>query len=139
MSGHEFEPHPALEEHLALTRKDYHPPQATPYHETVDDLRRELASEAETFRKRAELHCVVFQRGEPEPTAPERDAYIGSLMAGNYAYTLAAVLKVAGEDFGPEVCERLACVADDILTNGDDHDRNADVMPAAATEATATR
>jgi hypothetical protein len=105
---------------------------ATAYHETVDDLRRELAGEAMTFRKQMKPHqAAVFAAREKHEDVPaaERAAYIGCLMAANYAYTLAAVLAVAG-DFGQEVRERLACVADDILTNGDDHERNADVMPA---------
>jgi len=107
------------------------PRMATAYHETVDDLRRELAGEALTFRKQMKPHqAVVFAAQEKHEDVPpaEREAYIGCLMAANYAYTLAAILRVAG-DFGQEVCERLACVADDILTNGDDRERNADVMP----------
>jgi hypothetical protein len=107
---------------------------ATAYHETVDDLRRELASECETFRRRKDLHrgAAFPPRAGAEPADAERDAYLGCLMAGTYAYTLAAVLRVAGEEFGQETAARLASVADDILTNGDDHDRNADVRPADA-------
>jgi hypothetical protein len=112
---------------------------ATPYHQTVDDLRRELVGEAATFREQMKPHQKVVyglrdakRAGETvrEPAAEERDAYIGCLMAGTFAYTLAAVLGAAGEAFGQGVCERLACVADEILTNGDDRDRNADVLPA---------
>lgn len=128
----------ALAEHLAAVRPPGQRPWATAYHETVDDFRRELASESAMFHKRMKPHLEVTHElyetkraGRParEPTAAENDAYTGCLMAGNYAYTLAAVLQLAGEAFGQEVAERLACVADDILINGDDHDRNADVMP----------
>ena len=102
----------------------------TIYHETVTDFRAELVVTAHGFRERMALY-----RGRPaaDLTDMERDAYTGTLMAGNYAYTLAAVLGEAGK-FGPEVQQRLATIADDILMNGDDHDRNADVMPAAAAE-----
>jgi hypothetical protein len=99
----------------------------TIYHETVTEFRAELAQSASGFRDRTALY-----RGRPAAglTGVERDAYTGCLMAGNYAYTLAAVLGEAGK-FGPEVQQRLATVADDILMNGDDRDRNADVMPEA--------
>ena len=108
------------------------------YHTTVDNFRRVLAAEADGFHKTMEPYskkvngaCLARRAGQPHeaPTRAEQDAYLGCLMAGSYGYTLAAVLAVAAE-FGPEVQQRLACVADDILINGDDHDRNADVMPA---------
>jgi hypothetical protein len=127
----------ALREHLAaVARREQ--PWATAYHQTVDDLRRELAGESAKFHDRADSHrAAVFAAREENREAPaaERDAYIAGLMAGSYAYVLAAVLRVAGEQFGQKLAGRLACVADDILVNGDDHDRNADVMPAGAQKA----
>jgi hypothetical protein len=50
-------------------------------------------------------------------------------MAYGYSYALAAILGVAEREFGPEVARRLAAGADQILTNGDFDDLNADVMP----------
>lgn len=101
----------------------------TGYHETVTAFRQELAGEAVTF------HAVAGRNRASAWTddAPlvNRDAYLSGLMAGTYAYTLAVVLGDAAR-FGAEVQQHLATVADDIITNGDDLGRNADVMPAEA-------
>lgn len=97
---------------------------STIYHETVAEFRAELVETAHGFRERIDL----YRKPAGQMTTAEKDARVGNLMAGNYAYTLAAVLGAAAE-FGREVQEKLATIADDILMNGDDHDRNADVMP----------
>lgn len=124
---------------------------ATPYHASVNDFRRELAGESAMFHKRMGPHrdvafAAMTAKRAGQEHAPlsqaEEDAYIGCLMAGSYAYTLAAVLRVAEQEFGREVVVRLACVADDIITNGDDHDRNADVadvITPSASESEASR
>ena len=99
----------------------------TAYHETVTAFRKELAAEAANFhRASTELHTEAHADQAPMVT---REAYLGCLMAGTYGYTLAAVLAEAAR-FGAEVQQHLAGVADDIITNGDDSARNADVMPA---------
>jgi hypothetical protein len=100
----------------------------TPYHDSVDGLRRELVATSERFRQDAAAFMPPsLAAAEPMHNA----AYIGSLMAGTYSYTLAAVLGYARREFGEDVAHELACVADNLLMNGDDADvpYNADVMP----------
>lgn len=109
---------------------------ATNYHETVTDFRRELAAAAESWNRGSEHYFKLVHAQPPAETPAEiRDAYAGTLMAYGYSYTLAAVLGVAEREFGLKVAERLAFEADEILTNGDFGDLNADVMPAGKTEA----
>jgi hypothetical protein len=106
---------------------------ATAYHETVTDLRRTLVKAAEEWHKTNEHYFGLMHAQPPSETPAEiRDAYAGSLMAAGYAYTLAAILGVAERKFGPEVAKRLAFDTDEILTNGDFDDLNADVMPGPA-------
>lgn len=59
----------------------------------------------------------------------------GELMAGSYAYTLAAVLKVAEIELGPEAARQLGRIAEEILENGDFDDWNADVSGLAGDQA----
>src|SRR5262249_38682515 len=94
----------ALAEHLAAVCPDK-AQWATPYHRTVDGLRRELAESAAKFE---EMHGPYLAAGaaryeaklaglSPEPLPQSvRDAGMAALLAGSYAYTLAAVLRVAG-------------------------------------------
>lgn len=110
----------------------------TIYHESASAFRKELAESAADFRQWMKPHqsrVFAFQNAVREGTPhddlsmADRDAYTGCLMASNYAYALAAILGEAAK-FGPEAQRHLAAVADDILMNGDDHDRNADVRAA---------
>ena len=109
------------------------PPVAgTGYHHSVDDFRRDLMADATAWHAMlSEYRKLMYDRGTPREEIPEsaHDAHHASLMAWQYAYALAAVLKVAEIDFGPETARRLACVADDIGQNGDEDDLNADVAP----------
>lgn len=108
----------------------------TIYSGSVTDFRRELVASAEMFEKMhrpysaqsfAALQAQCTGRPRPEVPAAVRDADLSGLMARTYAYTLAAVLAVAEREFGHEVAARLACKADDIITNGDGDALNADV------------
>lgn len=109
---------------------------ATAYHQTIDDLRRALVGSSANWEKMsAEYHDQVMRsRTGDGPNVPDvvSDAYMASLMAMSYSYTLAAVLKVAQQELGEKAARRLAFEADEILTNGDFDNLNADVMPASA-------
>jgi hypothetical protein len=97
----------------------------TIYSGSVTDFRRDLVHES------GRQHDVSHSYREWKPGTPQGDAWAGALMAANYSYALAAVLAVAEREFGHEVAARLACKADDILTNGDGAALNADVTPDA--------
>lgn len=102
----------------------------TIYHHSVAGFRRQLAQAAQAYRKASEEYFAGLQgKKRAEVTDTERDAYMGTLMAYGYCYTLAAVLGVAERELGPQSARRLATIADDILTNGDFDDLNADVGP----------
>jgi len=103
------------------------------YYETVDDLRRELVEVVQQWRLIKDTHRIA--RYDENAPQVQRDAYLTGLMAGNYAYTLAAVLGVAQREFGNAVASRLTSVAAGILTNGDGSDLNADVVPQPEPEA----
>ena len=95
-------------------------------YETVSDLRRGLVSSAATWQEHADRH-----HGSRTETRAAGDAYAGNLMAGCYAYTLAAVLGAAAAEYGEAVAKRLAWIAASVMIDGDDGDLNADVAPAA--------
>jgi hypothetical protein len=110
---------------------------ATTYHASVKDFRRGLVESADMFHEFKDKHSEAFtaaakarREGQMDAHGAPSDAYTASLMAGHYAYTLAAILSIAEREFGEQVADRLANAADNILMNGDDHDCNADVMPA---------
>lgn len=139
----------ALSEHIAAVR-GRSAEAGTAYHESVTDFRRELVKSAVMWEK---LHAPYWDATHAfhvaklaaaagsEPVRPDQalfDAASAGMMASSYAYTLAAVIAVAQKNFGEEVAAALACVADDLLINGDDDPGwNADVMPPEDTEATA--
>lgn len=106
---------------------------ATNYHTTVDDFRRTLVSSSAAWEKMSTEHNDRIMRarteGGPEVPGVVSDAYMASLMAMSYSYTLAAVLKVAERELGVEAARMLAFEADEILTNGDFDNLNADVVP----------
>jgi hypothetical protein len=104
---------------------------STIYHHSAAEFRRGLMSAAVHWNDVADQYGAVWDRPRGERPAAELDAHAGSLMAGAYAYTLAAILRVAEEELGPQSARRLATIADDMLTNGDDDDLNADVKPGA--------
>src|SRR5215469_994656 len=104
---------------------------ATAYHETVTDFRRVLAERAENWKRASERYFGLLHAQPPgETPSAVRAAYAGTLGAYGYSYALAAILGVAEREFGPEVAKRLAFDADEILTNGDFDELNADVIPA---------
>jgi hypothetical protein len=104
---------------------------ATPWHETVDDFRRELMESHADWREGARRYSACARAEGAKPVASA--AHTASLMAASYSYALAAVLAVARREFGEHVVKRLAFKAADIITDGDDDDLNADVKPAEAT------
>jgi hypothetical protein len=109
--------------------------QGTSYHASVDDFRRCLAKAYLQWGQDREKYGKLVYPSRREdggkPTDAERDAYAASMMAASYAYTLAAVIKLAGQDFGQEVALALANEADNLLMNGDDDPGwNADVIPS---------
>jgi hypothetical protein len=147
----------ALREHLEVTRaaRGADPAGAgwvTNYHQTLADLRGELMEASLMFHEMGELHRKVARgwlderRCLPPGTEPEAprpvaamDADVATLMASSYAYTLAAIIRFAGEHFGPEVANGIAFEIDEILTNGDFDGLNADVMPEGKSAPGATQ
>ena len=130
----------ALAEHVAATREGYQSPDDTPYSGTVTDFRAELMVTSrmwsETERPyREQVHAAlkaVRGTGKPPVIQPAvADAHCACMMAASYSYTLAAMLGYAEKNFGHATAARLACLADNILMNGDDGEHNADVTPAA--------
>lgn len=131
----------ALREHVAAARGES-PERGLLYHENVTELRRTLMNASVMYTKMGKPYSdqafawinarrAAEEAGQPEPPRPPqpvRDADMACMMAASYAYTLAAVLRLAG-DLGPEVARKLATAADDILVNGDFEDLNADVTP----------
>lgn len=102
-------------------------PKPTLYHDSVDDLRRELMTSHVHYAKEVDRYRPKALAGS-DPM--QVTAYMSSLSAGSYCYTLAAILGHAADKFGQEVADELGRLADDILTNGDDDNINADVRPA---------
>lgn len=132
----------ALREHLAVVR-GCDPEPGTMYHESITDFRRTLVQSALMWDKTGEPYRTAMfawldewraaeKAGSKEPVRPPqavRDADAACMMASSYAYTLAAVIRLAGERFGQEAARILANAADDILVNGDFDSPNADVLP----------
>lgn len=107
-------------------------PKPTLYHDSVDHLRRDLIAGYQTYLARADQYFALTIRPDIPPTKDAiSDARDASAAAFNVSYTLAAVLGYAARQFGDDVAHALACVADNVLYNGDDGDEphNADVMP----------
>jgi|SRR5690606_26323887 len=101
---------------------------ATNYHKSIDDLRRDLMKGSAHWNKVADEYAP---NGDGERTTAVISAYTASLMAGSYAYTLAAILGYARK-YGEHVAHELAFEADEILTNGDFEDMNKDVAEMSA-------
>lgn len=95
---------------------------------TVSDLRRGLvgSSGADHWQETASRY---FGCKTPEAA---RDAYVSSLMAASYSYTLAAVLGVAAREYGQAIARRLAWIAASVMIDGDDNDLNADLRDPAS-------
>lgn len=92
----------------------------------VRRLREELFQSSRSFQASADdLSGLALDADEIT-----KIAYVASLMAANYAYTLAALLKVAEEEFGPDAAERLAGKADAIMSDGDENSYNEDLEAA---------
>lgn len=94
------------------------------YHGSVDDFRRSLMKAHASWERESKTYQCE-PGGEPERIRAV--AHSAALMAGSYAYTIAALVKYA-QRFGSHVAHDLAFVADDILMNGDDDNLNADVI-----------
>ncbi len=108
-------------------------PKPTLYHDSVDHLRRDLIAGYETHRAMADKYFAATIRTDIPPVRDAiSDARDASAAAYNVSYTLAAVLGYAAREFGEDVAHKLACVADNVLANGDDGDvpHNADILPA---------
>jgi hypothetical protein len=94
----------------------------TPTAETTDPvtaIRRQLVTASVSWQKRS-----IRDDGNLDPAA---------CMAANYAYTLAAALKLVQDHHGTDAAEQLAREVDEILTDGDFDDINADVTPGSTT------
>lgn len=104
----------------------------TPYHASVTDFRRKLVEASDKWWETSERHFP--QRAEG---GAHLDAYAAAMMAGGYAYTLAAILRVASDRYGPDVAHTLACIADDLLMNGEGKPFNDDVKPPKSAGGTA--
>lgn len=102
---------------------------ATNYHESIDHLRRDLMKGNAHWEKVAKDYGSTPDDQVRSPA--EVAAFAGSLMAASYSYTLAAILGYARK-YGEHVAHDLAFEADEILTNGDFEDMNADVKPGEA-------
>jgi hypothetical protein len=101
--------------------------EGTYYHDSVDHLRRDLMKAHTAWFKAADQSRPEQAAGaDPAQVA----AYSAALMASSYSYTLAALIGYARR-YGEHIPHALACVADDILMNGDDDNLNADVQPDA--------
>jgi hypothetical protein len=101
------------------------------YHDNVGHLRRDLMAAHLAMLDRSQRYMnAVLSREKIGPREAFSDAWQAATAAYNTSYALAAVLGVAAKEFGDEVANRLAFVADDLLANGDvDPGHNADVTP----------
>lgn len=90
--------------------------------ETLHDFRASLIAASRAWESDAETH---WNAAENKPL----EGHGGPAMAAAYSYVLAAVLRIAKDDYGLEVAHALAAEADEIFRNGDFDDLNADVMP----------
>lgn len=108
---------------------------ATNYHESIDHLRRSLMKGNAHWEKVAEQYSNFSEEKARVPS--EAAAFAAASMAGSYSYTLAAILGYARK-YGEHVAHDLAFEADEILTNGDFEDMNADVKPGDAESSTST-
>jgi hypothetical protein len=104
--------------------------QPTNYHESVEDFRCDLMKGVSHWNEVATERFDNARRAGAD--TDEAIAYMASLMAGSYAYTLAAVIGYARK-YGEDVAHDLAFLADEILTNGDFDGLNTDVMPEQPT------
>lgn len=100
-------------------------------HHSVTEFRQQLVRAAEAWNKQKEEYFRQVHQPAAETPRAVLDAYAGTMMAGSYAYTLAAILGQAEREFGPQIARRLASAADEILTDGDFDDMNADVRADA--------
>jgi hypothetical protein len=125
----------ALREYvLGVKGENPSPEPATAYHETVTEFRRELIGSHLLWMKAMAPHRdVVFTAQDTGKLASTKhpavhDAYLASMMAAAYSYTLAAVIERAMK-LDQETGGILACIADSILTNGGEDGICADVWP----------
>lgn len=96
------------------------------YSENRDAFRASLVKTSAAYFKVSE---------DTPPTAGDMTsahAHRGNVMAGTYAYTLAAAIKLVEEAHGPDAADEIASRIEDILVNGDDADTNADVSAGVA-------
>jgi hypothetical protein len=105
---------------------------ATNYHESTDALRRELCR-ASLFHSR-NADQFMGDGYNPDGDVAAKVAAVGSTMAANYAYVLAATLKFARDQFGDKVADALAFEVDEMVTNGDFDDHNRDILAVLEAE-----
>lgn len=99
------------------------------YHDSADDLRREMLRVWE----RTEHLCEQLRHAKPG--TPDSFRLLDNLTLNNYAYNLAALLGWIGREFGDDAKWRAALVMDDSLMNGDGDGLNDDLIPSPAVEA----
>jgi len=104
------------------TREDKETPVI--YSENRQEFRRELVRVANQYGQTS----LGYRAGDDNEAAS--DAHQGNLMAGCYAYTLAAAVAIDAKAHGDKAADELACEVESILINGDDAEWNADVEPA---------
>jgi hypothetical protein len=84
--------------------------------------------------RKAVMDWMLAHRADPaapRPSQADNAAYEAGLMAEGYAWALAAVLGEAVKVLPADQAQRLACIADGILMNGDGDGYNADVSAGA--------
>lgn len=92
-------------------------------------LRRMLLNQALRHRDLVEKFTPAWAalQMRDEETAPLAAAVYGNTMAATYGYCMAATMRLVEQECGPDLAFRVATLVDDILTNGDFEDRNADL------------
>lgn len=94
-------------------------------YDTVDSLRRSLMEQHRQWQQ----GCMTMMKSHEgkEASDVEKMAVAGSMMAANYSYTLAAVLGVIQSRGPQELADFVARIADEVMTDGDFADLNADL------------
>jgi len=94
----------------------------------ITKFRRDLVAQAAAHQRLADKYILSAYGAKPVDENVN-EAFLGNSMAANYAYTLAAVLKMVERRVSPEVAEVIALDAHLIMVDGDDTDLNDDVTP----------
>ncbi len=102
-------------------------PRKLPYADSLDDLRRQLIRASLMHQRSTDQK---FATATDLAKMPEQDkvSLVGSMMAANYAYTLAGVLRMVETKAGTAVADEVGAWVDDCLVNGDFSEMNADLL-----------